>query len=69
MSLAQAREAMNPLKVLVNKTNALQTHTMTTAVPTGIKVSNWIAAMYGGSVEVKTPMLFCGKTCFLCWRS
>lgn len=60
---------MYPHKVLANKAIALQTHTMITAVPTGIIVSGWIAAMYGGSVEVKTPMLFCGKTYFPCWRS
>jgi cytochrome c oxidase subunit I len=32
--------------------------TMVIAVPTGIKVFSWIATMWGGSVELKTPMLF-----------
>ncbi|MDO5632193.1 MAG: cytochrome c oxidase subunit 1 [Paracoccus sp. (in: a-proteobacteria)] len=32
--------------------------TMTIAVPTGIKVFSWIATMWGGSVEFKTPMLW-----------
>lgn len=32
--------------------------TMVIAVPTGIKVFSWIATMWGGSIELKTPMLF-----------
>jgi cytochrome c oxidase subunit 1 len=32
--------------------------TMVIAVPTGIKVFSWIATMWGGSVEFKTPMLW-----------
>jgi cytochrome c oxidase subunit 1 len=32
--------------------------TMTVGVPTGIKVFSWIATMWGGSIEFKTPMLF-----------
>ncbi len=32
--------------------------TMTIAVPTGIKIFSWIATMWGGSVEFKTPMLW-----------
>ena len=32
--------------------------TMTIAVPTGIKVFSWIATMWGGSVQFKTPMLW-----------
>jgi cytochrome c oxidase subunit 1 len=32
--------------------------TMIIAVPTGIKIFSWIATMWGGSVSLKTPMLF-----------
>ncbi len=32
--------------------------TMVIAVPTGIKIFSWIATMWGGSVEFRTPMLF-----------
>ncbi len=32
--------------------------TMIIAVPTGIKIFSWIATMWGGSLSLKTPMLF-----------
>ena len=32
--------------------------TMLIAVPTGVKIFNWIGTMWGGALEFKTPMLF-----------
>jgi len=32
--------------------------TMVIAVPTGVKIFSWIATMWGGSLDFKTPMLF-----------
>ena len=32
--------------------------TLVVAVPTGVKIFSWIATMWGGSIEFKTPMLW-----------
>ena len=33
--------------------------TMIIAVPTGIKIFSWLATMYGGSLRLTAPMMFC----------
>jgi len=33
--------------------------TMAVGVPTGIKIFNWLATMWGGKIQFKAPMLFC----------
>ena len=39
--------------------------TLIIAVPTGIKIFSWIATMWGGSIQLKTPMLFAVGMIFL----
>src|SRR5262249_52225220 len=33
--------------------------TMAVGIPTGIKIFNWLATMWGGKIQFKAPMLFC----------
>jgi cytochrome c oxidase subunit I len=33
--------------------------TFAVGIPTGIKIFNWLATMWGGKIQFKTPMLFC----------
>src|SRR6201981_2247527 len=39
--------------------------TVVSAVPTGVKIFSWIATMWGGSIEFKTPMLWAVGLIFL----
>jgi cytochrome c oxidase subunit 1 len=38
--------------------------TFMVAIPTGIKIFNWIGTMWGGQLRFKTPMLFCTAVLF-----
>ncbi|MBV8095966.1 MAG: cytochrome c oxidase subunit I [Acetobacteraceae bacterium] len=42
----------------VNSRAYFMTATLVIAVPTGIKIFSWIATMWGGSIELKVPMLW-----------
>src|SRR3954468_18588666 len=39
-------------------TSAFSLSTMLIGIPTGVKIFNWLATVWGGSVRLRTPMLF-----------
>lgn len=39
--------------------------TFLVAIPSGIKVFNWVATLYGGSIDIKSPLLFALSMIFL----
>ena len=49
----------------LNQQSYFMLATMVIAVPTGIKIFSWIATLWGGSIEFKTPMLFAFGFLFL----
>src|SRR2546427_9586922 len=74
----QAEDGIRDLTVTGVQTCALPISyfvvaTMVIAVPTGVKIFSWIATMWGGSLEFKTPMLWrseerrVGKECRSRW--
>jgi cytochrome c oxidase subunit 1 len=38
--------------------------TMVVAIPTGVKIFNWVGTIYGGRIRFDTPMLFCAAFLF-----
>ncbi|MGJ8586210.1 MAG: cytochrome c oxidase subunit I [Marinosulfonomonas sp.] len=49
----------------LNQQSYFMLATMVIAVPTGIKIFSWIATLWGGSIEFKTPMLWAFGFLFL----
>ena len=44
--------------------SAFAASTMLVGVPTGVKLFNWLATLYGGKIRFQTPMLFCSAFLF-----
>src|SRR5881296_4025242 len=44
--------------------SAFAASTMLVGVPTGVKLFNWLATLYGGKIRFRTPLLFCSAFLF-----
>ena len=56
---------MYTVGMTLNQQTYFMLATMVIAVPTGVKIFSWIATMWGGSLELKTPMLWAFGFLFL----
>jgi cytochrome c oxidase subunit 1 len=56
---------MYTVGMTLNQQTYFMLATMVIAVPTGVKIFSWIATMWGGSVEMNTPMLWAFGFLFL----
>ena len=63
LSMAVWAHHMFTIGMSANANTFFVLSTMAIGVPTGIKIFNWLATMWGGKVDFKVPMLFC--TAFL----
>jgi len=59
LSMAVWAHHMFTIGMSANANGFFVLSTMAISVPTGIKIFNWLGTMWGGKIQLKTPMLFC----------
>jgi cytochrome c oxidase subunit 1 len=59
LSMAVWAHHMFTIGMSANANTFFVLSTMAIAVPTGIKIFNWLATMWGGKIHFRVPMLFC----------
>jgi cytochrome c oxidase subunit I len=59
LSMAVWAHHMFTIGMSANANTFFVLSTMAIAVPTGIKIFNWLATMWGGKLHFRVPMLFC----------